>query len=152
MFKKKIKFYAEYFFKNIKFLTTMEQKKVNLLIRQKYYQDRILLFGDSLHVVHPLAGQGLNMILRDLINLEKTLKNKTTLGLDIGSPDVLEEFTKEAKPRNFAYALGIDLIRNTFLFEKKNFKILRNKIISKANKSNFTKDLFYNIADEGLKL
>ena len=48
-------------------------KSLNFLIRNKYFEDRILLFGDSLHVVHPLTGQGFNMILRDLASLEKIL-------------------------------------------------------------------------------
>ena len=148
--KDKIKSYTKDFLKNIKFSTNIEQKKLNFLIRQKYYQDRILLFGDALHVVHPLAGQGFNMVLRDLINLEKILKDKISLGLDIGSSDILSEFSKEIKPRNFIYSLGIDFIRNSFAFEGKNSKNLRNKIIAKLNKNHFTKDFLYNLADKGL--
>ena len=151
LLRNKIKFYAKNFLKNINFSTILEQKDLNLLIREKYYQDRILLFGDALHVVHPLVGQGFNMALRDLINLEKTLKNKINLGLDIGSSDILSEFSKEIKPRNFAYSIGINLIRSSFAFEGKTFKELRNKIITKLNKNHFAKDLFYNLADKGLK-
>lgn len=150
LFKNKIKFYTKHFLKKVKFSTDITQKDLNFLIRKKYYQDRILLFGDALHVVHPLVGQGFNMVLRDLINLEKTLKNKINLGLDIGSSDILSEFSKEIKPRNFAYSLGIDFIRNSFSIDKKIFKDLRNKFISKLNKNQFTKDIFYNLADKGL--
>jgi len=149
--KNKIKFYANNFLKNVNFSSSIEQKNLNLFIREKYYQARILLFGDALHVVHPLAGQGFNMILRDLINLEKILKNKISLGLDIGSLDILSEFSNETKPRNLAYSLGIDVIRNSFAFEGKIFKNLRNKIITKLNKSNLSKDLFYKLANKGLK-
>jgi len=151
LLKNKIKFYAKNFIKNINFSGNIEQKNLNLLIREKYYQDRILLFGDALHEVHPLVGQGFNMILRDLINLEQTLKNKINLGLDIGSSDILSEFSKEIKPRNFAFSLGIDLIRNSFAFEGKIFRDLRNKLITKLNNNHFTKELFYNLADKGLK-
>ena len=86
--KEKIKFYTKNFLKKIKFVTDIEYKDLNLLIRNKYYQDRILLFGDALHAVHPLAGQGFNMVLRDLASLERILKNKINLGLDIGSSEI----------------------------------------------------------------
>ena len=49
---------------------------LNFLIRSKYYKDRILLFGDSLHTIHPFIGQGFNMTLRDLLSLERILKKK----------------------------------------------------------------------------
>ena len=151
LLKNKIKFYANKFLKNVNFSSNIEKKNLNLLIREKYYQDRILLFGDALHVVHPLVGQGFNMILRDLINLEKILKNKINLGLDIGSLDILSEFSNEIKPRNFVYSLGIEVIRNSFAFNGKIFKDLRNKLIANLNKSNFSKDFFYKLADKGLK-
>ena len=149
--KKRIKFYTEYFLKKIKFVTGIEYKDLNLLIRKKYYQDRVLLFGDALHVVHPLAGQGFNMVLRDLSSLERILKNKINLGLDIGSSEILSEVSNETQPRNFIYSLGIDFLKNYFSFQNKSFKYFRNKIITTLNKNNFAKDIFFNLADKGLK-
>ena len=149
--KKRIKFYTKYFLKKVKFVTDIEYKDLNLLIRKKYYQDRILLFGDALHVVHPLAGQGFNMVLRDLASLERILKNKINLGLDIGSSEILSEVSNETQPRNFIYSLGIDFLKNCFSFQKKPFKDFRNKIITRLNKNNFVKDIFFNLADKGFK-
>ena len=80
------------FFLKENFETIFEKKELNLLIRSKYYSERVLLFGDAIHSVHPLAGQGTNMTLRDLNVLTEILKNKINLGLDIGSDDVLSEF------------------------------------------------------------
>ena len=151
LLKKKIKFYTKGFLNKVKFIANIEYKDLNFLIRKKYYQDRVLLFGDALHVVHPLAGQGFNMALRDLASLEKTLKNKINLGLDIGSSDILSEFSNEIKPRNFVYSLGIDFLKNCFSFKEKSFKNFRNKIITRLNKNNAAKDLFFNLADEGFK-
>ena len=68
--KNKIKFYTKDFFKKIKFASNIKFKDLNLFIRNIYFQDRVLLFGDALHEVHPLAGQGFNMVLRDLAILE----------------------------------------------------------------------------------
>ena len=146
LLKKKIKFYAKNYLKDIKFANNIEYKDLKFFIRNKYFQDRTLLFGDALHVVHPFAGQGFNMTLRDLASLEKILNKKINLGLDIGSSDILSEFSDETKPRNFAFSLGIDLLKNSLSFKK-----LRNNALKILNKSNFAKDIFFNIADKGFK-
>ena len=144
--KKKIKLYAKNYLKNIKFATNIEYKGLNLLIRNKYYLDRTLLFGDALHVIHPFVGQGFNMTLKDLVCLEKILTQKINLGLDIGSFDVLSEFSSETKPRNFAFSVGVDLLKNSFSYKK-----LRNSILMILNKSNFAKDIFFEIANKGFR-
>ena len=144
--KKKIKLYAKNYLKNIKFATNIEYKGLNLLIRNKYYLDRTLLFGDALHVIHPFVGQCFNMTLKDLACLEKILTQKINLGLDIGSLDVLSEFSSETKPRNFAFSVGVDLLKNSFSYKK-----LRNSILMILNKSNFAKDIFFEIANKGFR-
>ena len=149
--KSKIKSYVKHFYRKVKFISNIEIKDLNLLIRKIYYRDRVLLFGDALHEVHPLAGQGFNMILRDLEILEKTLKDKINLGLDIGSSDILSEFSNKTKSRNFVYAIGIDFLKNSFSFQNQLFKKFRNKIITSLNKSNFVKDVFFNLANKGLR-
>ena len=149
--KKKIILYASKFLKNINFITPLEYKDLNFLIRNQYYKNRILLFGDALHVVHPLAGQGFNMILRDLISLEKILKNKIKLGLDIGSSSVLSEFMQKTKTKNFVYSFGIDLIKKNFSLEKEYLKELRNSVLKIANKNATLKEMLFNVANKGLR-
>ena len=151
IFKKKIKLYTKDYIKKIKFFNHVEYKDLNLLIRKKYYKDRVILFGDALHLVHPLVGQGFNMVLRDLASLEELIKEKINLGLDVGSLDALSQFTSTIKPRNFIHSIGIDFIKNLFSIEKRTFKDFRNKIMIKLNNNNFAKKLFYNIANEGFK-
>jgi len=149
--KNQLKFYASHFLKNIKFNSNIELKNLNLFIRKKYFQDRILLFGEALHVVHPFVGQGFNMVLRDLLSLENLLKQKISLGLDIGSYDILDELSDKIKPENVIYALGIDFLKNFFSFEKKAFQNFRNKILTKLNDSSFAKNMFFNLANKGFK-
>ena len=146
LLKKKIKLYAKNYLKKITFESNIECKNLNFLIRNKYYQDRTLLFGDALHVIHPFVGQGFNMILRDLACLKKILSKKINLGLDIGSVDILSEFSSEAKPRNFAFSVSVDLLKNYFAYKK-----LSNNILKILNKSNFAKDIFFDIANKGFK-
>ena len=144
--KKKIKLYASNYLKSVKFTSKIEKKDLNLLIRNKYYLERTLLFGDALHLMHPFVGQSFNMTLRDLRSLEKILEDKINLGLDIGSSDVLSEFSNEAKPRNFSFSIGSDLLKNVLPFKK-----IRNDIFKILNKSNFAKDVVFDVANRGFR-
>jgi len=144
--KNKIKLYASNYLKKIKFNSRMEKRDLNLLIRNKYYLDRTLLFGDALHLMHPFVGQSFNMTLRDLKCLERILKEKINLGLDIGSSDVLSEFSNETKPRNFSFSIGSDILKNMLYFKNS-----RNNIFKILNKNNLIKNIIFDVADKGLR-
>ena len=145
-FKEKIKKYASNYVKNLKFVSSLEKKDLNLMLRKKYYSDRTLLFGDALHLMHPFVGQSFNMTLRDLKCLEKIVKKKINLGLDIGSSDVLSEFSNKAQPRNFSFSVGSDLLKNMLSFKK-----ARNDIFKILNKSNLAKDIMFDVANKGFR-
>ena len=149
--KKIITLYSKNYLSNIKFNNKIEYKDLNFLIRKKYYKDRILLFGDALHVIHPFVGQGFNMTIRDLVVLKKILKKKMDLGLDIGSSDILSEFSNESRPRNFAFSLSVDILKNYFSIENDYFKELRNNLLKNLNKNNYIKSAFFNIANKGFE-
>ena len=59
---------------------------LDMQIARAFVADRLALIGDAAHVVHPLAGQGLNIGMRDVAALAETIVEATRLGLDIGSP------------------------------------------------------------------
>ena len=149
--KKNIKILCNDFLKNVKFKNNLERNNLNFFIREKYYDDRILLFGDALHAVHPFAGQGFNMILRDLKNLKKILIERINYGLDIGSSDSLSEFSDQTKPRNFVYSMGLDFLRSCFKPNNKPFKDLRNIMMTNINKSDYAKKRIYEIANPDIK-
>ena len=149
--KKKLNFYLKNYLEKVKFKTKIEYQDLNFSVPNKYFKNRVLLFGDALHAIHPLAGQGFNMTLRDLSSLEKTLGNKISLGLDIGSIDILSEFSDENKSKNFIFSTGINLVKNSFSFQNKSFKNLRNIVLKKLNKSDVAKNIFVNLADKGFK-
>ena len=116
------------------------------MLRREYYSDRTLLFGDALHLMHPFVGQSFNMTLRDLKCLEKIVEGKINLGLDIGSSDVLSEFSNKIRPRNFSFSLGSDLLKSALSFKK-----ARNDIFKILNKSNFAKNVAFDVANRGFR-
>ena len=96
--------------------------------------------------MHPFIGQSFNMTLRDLKCLERILKEKINLGLDIGSSEILSDFTNETKPRNFSFSLGSDILKNILSLKKP-----RNDAFKILNKSDFAKSIIFDIADKGLR-
>ena len=85
---------------------------------RNYYHKNILAFGDVLHRIHPLAGQGFNMTIRDIKILSKIIQNKIDLGIQLDS-SVLSKFEKETKNKNFLFSNSVDLIYEVFNFDKK---------------------------------
>ena len=80
-----------YFITNFEKFENFELISSNL----RYYSHKnILAFGDLLHRVHPLAGQGFNMSLRDIKQLNKLIKNRINLGLEIDR-SIIFEFEKK---------------------------------------------------------
>ena len=77
---------------------------------------------------------------------KRILREKIDLGLDIGSYDVLAEFSNETKPRNFSFSVGSDLLKSALSFKK-----ARNDIFKILNKSNFAKDIVFDVANKGFR-
>ena len=124
--------------------------KLKLQLSKKYFFKNILFFGDPVHSVHPLAGQGFNMTIRDIIKLDKIITKKIGLGLAIDK-NLYKEFEDISKAYNTTFSFGIDLIYEFFRFNK-NFipgKISK-KIFSFINKNDLIKNLGIKIANQGI--
>jgi 2-octaprenyl-6-methoxyphenol hydroxylase len=67
---------------------------LDMQIARSFMADRLALIGDAAHVVHPLAGQGLNIGMRDVAALAETIIDATRLGLDIGAATQLERYER----------------------------------------------------------
>ena len=91
------------------------------------------------------------MTLRDLKLLDEVLKKNINLGLDIGSNEILSEFSDKAKPGNFVFSMGTDLLKNSFSIKNQYFKIARNEVIKSLNNNSFAKDIFAKVANKGFK-
>ena len=116
---------------------------------RNYHYKNILAFGDSLHKIHPLAGQGFNMTIRDIKTLSIIIQNKIDLGLQLDSL-VLKEFENKTKNINFIFLNGIDFIYEFFNFNRKNKNEKLNKILKIIGSNKNINDAFISFADNGI--
>ena len=113
------------------------------------YHVNILAFGDLHHRIHPLAGQGFNMTVRDIKILMNIIKEKINLGLSLDI-SVNSQFEKTSKHTNYIFSNGIDLIHELFNVERKmNIGLLSNSVKFVGNYT-FINKMFTKIADRGV--
>ncbi|MCA1456350.1 ubiquinone biosynthesis hydroxylase [Bradyrhizobium sp. BRP22] len=83
-------------------------------VARSFIAERLALVGDAAHLIHPIAGQGLNMGLRDVAALAEVVVDAARLGIDLGQADVLERYQRW---RRFdTMAMGVATNSLNFLF------------------------------------
>ena len=142
----KIKNY-NFVYNNVYF-SKFENFKLNLNLLKKYYFKNVLAFGDKLHTIHPLAGQGFNMSLRDIKILNSIINDNLNLGLPLDTI-ILNKFQNSSKYKNIIFATGIDFIHEFFSIEKKIPKTITNKLFNFLDKEKISKYLS-DIANKGI--
>ena len=126
-------------------LASFELKSSNL---RSYYYKNILAFGDLLHKLHPLAGQGFNMSLRDIKDISEIIKFKLDHGLDLDS-SICVDFEKKTKHKNYLFSNGIDFVYEFFKLESKMKNDFFCKSIQFFGKNKFLNRSFEKIANSG---
>lgn len=75
---------------------------------------RVVLIGNAAHTVHPIAGQGFNLGIRDVSQLAETLILNHRCGVDIGALEVLKQYQKRRKPDQIKVAVITDTLARVF--------------------------------------
>ena len=145
-FKKLIRFYNKFY--NILHISNFSRFKLQMSNLRDYHHGNVLAFGDLLHKIHPLAGQGFNMTLRDIKILSKIIQEKINLGLPL-NVSVNEEFEKKSKHINYIFSNGIDFIYEFFNLESKSKNKIFTKTVEFLGKNSNLNKKFIKIADNG---
>jgi 2-octaprenyl-6-methoxyphenol hydroxylase len=99
---------------------------LGLHIARSFIAARLALIGDAAHVIHPIAGQGLNMGLRDGAALAEAIVDAARLGLDIGGADVLERYQRWRRFDTMAMGVATDGLNRLFSNESDALRIARD--------------------------
>jgi len=90
---------------------------LKLQLAQRYQAERFVLLGDAAHAVHPLAGQGVNLGLRDVTELRDTLVAARVAGRDIGAEHVLRRYARRRRSADTLDALGFDALARIYAWQ-----------------------------------
>jgi 2-octaprenyl-6-methoxyphenol hydroxylase len=87
---------------------------LGFFVARSFIAERIALIGDAAHVIHPIAGQGLNMGLKDVAALAEVIVDAARLGLDPGTANVLERYQRWRRFDTMAMGFATDGLNRLF--------------------------------------
>ena len=90
---------------------------LSYFVARSFIAERLALVGDAAHVIHPIAGQGLNLGLKDVAALAEVVVDAARLGIDFGRADVLERYQRWRRFDTMAMGLATNSLN--FLFSNK---------------------------------
>jgi len=137
-------------FKEIISISEINKFNLNYIFNELRDSKRTLLFGEIANKIHPIAGQGWNMTLRNIFSLIKVIKYSINLGLEVGNDIFIKKYLDETNLNNLAFATLIDGIRKIFDIKIDSYAAIRKNTLSNLDKNFFIKKNFINIANKGL--
>ena len=130
-------------------MTIIGQRKVfplKLNYADTIIANRFAMVGDAAHGLHPIAGQGFNLGLRDIANLTEEISNARRLGLDIGSFETLRSYQAARRFDNFSLVAATDGLNRLFTDNNKIVRFIRGSGLDAINTMNPIKNLFMRLA------
>ncbi|MGY2048739.1 FAD-dependent monooxygenase [Methylobacterium sp. JK268] len=83
-------------------------------VARRFHGSRLALLGDAAHLIHPIAGQGLNLGLKSAASLAEALVDTMRLGLDPGAPDALDAYDRDRRADTLAMGAATDGLNRLF--------------------------------------
>jgi 2-octaprenyl-6-methoxyphenol hydroxylase len=99
---------------------------LGLTVARAFVAERLALVGDAAHVIHPIAGQGLNLGLRDVAALAETIVDAARLGLDFGAAHVLERYQRWRRFDTMAMGIATDGLNRLFSNRSDALRLMRD--------------------------
>lgn len=131
----------------IRLASRVEAFPFRFQIARRFAAGRLALVGDAAHVVHPVAGQGLNLGLRDVAALAEAIVGEMRLGLDPGAPRPLAAYERQRRFDVAASGLGLDALNRLFSNDLAPLRFVRDLGLRLVERAPILKDLL--IAEAG---
>lgn len=126
----------------IELLSPARTYPLSFAMARHFVDDRFALVGDAAHVIHPLAGQGLNLGLRDVAALAECITDAARLGLDHGSPDVLKRYERWRRSDTVVMASVTDGLNRLFSSQSDTLRVVRDVGLGIVGRMPALKDYF----------
>jgi len=123
-------------------IKNIQNQKLSFSYAKNMYQDKTVLIGNVAHNIHPIAGQGFNLTVKDISKIVYYITKYHSLGLDFNSNQVLESFSNSRKYDNFAFSFGTLAMENIFSNENNIIRNITSKGLRLINRSNKLKKFF----------
>ncbi len=115
---------------------------LKLVLARSFIGPRLALVGDAAHVIHPLAGQGLNLGLKDVAALAETVTEAMRLGLDHGGPAVLEGYQRWRRFDTALMAATTDNLNRLFSNDAAPLRVARDLGLAAVDRMPAAKNWF----------
>ena len=132
-------------------INKIEKFSLSFEMLRNYTYNNILAFGDLIHRIHPLAGQGFNMTIRDIKIISRLVNDRISLGLPIDI-SVAEDFQSSTKHLNYLYGKAIDGIYEFFRLDSNINNSISKPVFSILNKNSIFKKYSNILSDKGFNL
>lgn len=110
----------------VRALDTPRAFPLGYFVARSFVAPRLALVGDAAHVIHPIAGQGLNMGLKDIAALAECVVDAARLGLDFGQADVLERYQRWRRFDTMAMGVATNTLNALFSNESTLLRTVRD--------------------------
>lgn len=111
-------------------------------VARSFIAERLALVGDAAHVIHPIAGQGLNMGLKDVAALAEVVVDAARLGIDPGQSDVLERYQRWRRFDTMAMGVATNTLNFLFSNESTLLRTVRDIGLGLVDRAPPLKSLF----------
>src|SRR5215216_5989073 len=115
---------------------------LGLSVARAFVAPRLALVGDAAHVIHPIAGQGLNMGLRDVAALAEVIVDAARLGMDPGASSALERYQRWRRFDTMAMGVATDGLNRLFSNRSDALRLVRDVGLGLVDRLPMLKSLF----------